>query len=75
MQLIVFLAFLVFTYFFMKKHRDEVDKPEFKDKFGAFVTNIETFKKPRAAFYPLIFLLRRFLIAVTLVFLKEYIVF
>ena len=75
MQITVFFTFLVFTFFFMRKHREDVDKREFKDKFGAFVTNIETFKKPRAAFYPFIFLLRRFFIALALVFLKEYIVF
>jgi hypothetical protein len=59
----------------MKKNREDVDKKEFKEKFGAFLTNIETFKKPRASLYPFVFLLRRFCIALTLVFLKEYIVF
>lgn len=75
MQLTLFGAFLAFTYFFMNRHKENVDKREFKDRFGAFVTNIETFKKPRAFLYPFIFLLRRFLIALTLVFLRDYIVF
>ena len=75
MQVIVFMAFLAFTYLFMKKNRDNVDKQEFKERFGAFMTNIETYKKPRSAFYPFIFLLRRLSIAVAIVFLRDYIVF
>jgi uncharacterized membrane protein len=39
-QLIVFLSFFVFTFFFMKKNKDNLDKKEFKERFGAFMTNI-----------------------------------
>jgi|688.fasta_scaffold761435_1 hypothetical protein len=59
----------------MKKNRENLDSKEFKEKYGAFTTNIEIYKKPRAAYYAFIFLSRRLSIAIAIVFLKNYIVF
>jgi hypothetical protein len=66
----VFTGFLIFTFFFMRKNREQVDTKEFKQKFGAYVSNVETYKKPRAADYPTVFLIRRLLLALNIVYLR-----
>lgn len=45
-----------------------MDTPEYKAKFGAYVTNVETYRKPQAAHYSTYFMLRRALIAFTIAY-------
>jgi len=45
-KLIVFVVFLLYTGYFMHKHQDEIDNRRFKARFGAYLTNCETYKKP-----------------------------
>ena len=70
MKIIALFAFLVFTFVFIRRSQEKVDTPEFKKKYGAFLTNVETFKHPRATYYPVVFMFRRFVLAITVKCLK-----
>lgn len=69
-SLIAFLCFLVFTFLHIEHHKEAVDRDEYKVKFGAYFTNVETYGKPAAYHYSTFFLLRRLVIAISLVFLS-----
>jgi len=69
-QLIGFICFLVYTFLHIEYHKEMVDKAEYKVKFGAFFTNVETYGKPAAYHYSTFFLLRRLVIAISLVCLS-----
>jgi len=69
-KLIVFVAFLLFTGYFMIKHKDEIDDRGFKARFGAYLTNCETYKKPKVIWYPMVFMARRLMMALSITFLK-----
>lgn len=62
-KIVLFCCFMIFTFFFMRKNKENVDSVKFNSKYGAFMTNIETYKKPGAVYYSFIFMLRRLLIA------------
>jgi len=70
----VFAAYLVFTPIFMYQHREEVGSPQFQELYGAYTTNLETYKKPKAVQYPFVFLLRRTSLVLIIVFLRRNIV-
>jgi Ca2+/H+ antiporter len=38
-QVAILVGFVIFTFFFMRKHQNNVENKEFKDKFGAYMTN------------------------------------
>ena len=64
LTIIIFFAFMVFTFVFMRRNKDKVDSEAFKTSYGAYLTNVETYKKPKAVYYPFIFMIRRFIIAI-----------
>jgi len=66
----VFAVFMVFTFIFLTEKREEVDVEAFKEKYGAYLTNVETYLKPAAVHYPTVFMLRRLFMAVTIAYLK-----
>jgi len=66
----VFSVFLVFTFIFMVEKREEVDDEAFKERYGAYLTNVETYLKPSAVHFPAVFMLRRLVMALTITFLK-----
>ena len=68
-EIAIFVLFMLFTLFFMRWKKEGVDTVEFKNKYGAFMTNVETFKKPSAVYYSFLFLLNRLIIALTVKFL------
>jgi len=70
LKIVVLSAFLIFTFLFMVEKREEVDDEAFKEKYGAYLTNIETYLKPSAVHYPAVFLLRRLFMAITITFLR-----
>ena len=72
--IIFFFAFMIFTFFFMRRNKDNIDTEAFKTRYGAYMTNIETYKKPSAAHYPFFFMLRRFLIAIMIGCMRKNIV-
>ena len=47
-KILVCLSFMAFTFVFMRRHAEDVDSKEFKQRYGGFMTNCETYKKPRA---------------------------
>lgn len=69
-KVVFFSAFLAFTFFFLRTHKDEVDTKEFKSRYGAFVTDVETYKKPSTTYWPVIFMVRRLVLALNITFLK-----
>lgn len=69
-KVVILLLFTIFTFLFMIEKREEVDDEPFKQKYGAYFTNIETYLKPAAVHYPAVFLFRRLLMALTITFLK-----
>ena len=69
-KVVVLSVFLIFTFLFMVEKREEVDDDAFKEKYGAYLTNVETFLKPAAIHYPAVFLSRRLFMAITITFLK-----
>lgn len=56
----------MFTYIFMRRHKDEVDSKEFKEKYGGFMTNCETYKHREAVNFPAYSLFRRTVFAFTI---------
>ena len=52
-----------FTFYYTCKHQEEIPDAAFRQKTGAYWTNVETFKNPRASYYSFVFLLRRTLLA------------
>ena len=44
--IIVFLVFFVVTFLHIEHNKDHIEKSEYKSKYGAFFTNVETFNKP-----------------------------
>lgn len=71
---VVFSAYLVFTPIFMYQHREVIGSSQFQELYGAYTTNLETYKKPKAVQYPFIFLLRRTSLVLIIVFLRRNIV-
>lgn len=69
-QVAILVGFVIFTFFFMRKHQNNVENKEFKDKFGAYMTNIETYKRPQAVHFSFVFMLRRLILALNITFLK-----
>ena len=69
LELMVFPGFMIFCFFFMRYNQKRVDSSKFKEKYGAFMTNVETFKKHKAVYYTFIFMLRRLLLAITITLL------
>ena len=67
--MLVFGGFLLFTCYFMHKHREDVDKRHFKVTYGTYMTNVETYKKPMAVYYPCVFMIRRLFMVITITFL------
>ena len=70
LKVVVLSAFLIFTFLFMVEKREEVDDEAFKEKYGAYLTNVETYLKPSAVHYPAVVLLRRLIMAITITFLR-----
>ena len=70
-QIGIFIGFFFTTAVHIEQKKDIVDQAEYKSKYGAFFTNVETYLKPRALHYSTIFLARRLLIAITIVWLKK----
>jgi hypothetical protein len=66
----IFSVFLVFTFIFMIEKREEVDDEAFKQRYGAYLTNVETYLKPAAIHYPSVFMIRRLFMALTITFFK-----
>ena len=69
-KVIIFCVFMLYTAYFMNKHKDEIDNRRFKARFGAYLTNCETYKKPRVIWYPTVFMARRLMMALCITFLK-----
>ena len=69
-QICVFVVFLVYTFLHIEKHKEIIETKEYKTKYGAFFTNVETYMKPSALHYTTLFLLRRLVIALTIAFLN-----
>ena len=67
---VVGIAYMAFTLIFMQKHKDDVGLPQFQEPYGAFMTNLETYKKPKAVYYPFVFLLRRASLVLIIIFLR-----
>ena len=65
-----FSLFFLFTIFFLIEKREEVDSEAFKEKYGSYLTNVETFLKPKAVQYPSVFMLRRLFMAINITFFK-----
>jgi hypothetical protein len=64
------LLFLIVTMVHIERNHDQVNDKTYLDMYGALYTNVETYKKPRAAVhYTTIFLLRRLVMALCLVYL------
>ncbi len=57
-------GFLPFSLSFVFKFSDKMEDRNFLLKYGAFFTNIEKYNKPQAMFYPFLFLVHRFLMAI-----------
>lgn len=66
-----FVGFFGVTAIHIESNKDVIDTVEYKSKFGAYFTNVETYIKPRAVHYSTIFLARRLIIAFTIVCLKN----
>jgi energy-converting hydrogenase Eha subunit A len=65
-----FVGFLGVTAIHIESKKEVIDTAEYKSKYGAYFTNVETYIKPRAVHYSTIFLARRLTIALTIVCLK-----
>ena len=70
-QIGIFIGFFFTTAVHIEQNKDIVDQAEYKSKYGAFFTNVETCLKPKALHYSTIFLFRRLIIAITIVWLKK----
>ncbi len=69
-QIGLFVAFFFVTATHIEHKKDFVDQAEYKSKYGAYFTNVETYLKPKAVHYSTIFLARRLMMAITIVLLK-----
>ena len=65
-KLIFFFGFMIYSFLFMRQKKARVDSLKFKSQYGAFMTNLETYKNPGAVYYSFIFMLRRLFIAITI---------
>ena len=65
-----FVGFFGVTAIHIESKKEEIDTADYKSKYGAYFTNVETYIKPRAVHYSTIFLARRLTIALTIVWLK-----
>jgi len=68
------LGFLVFTVVFMRKHKDDIGKKEFKASYGTLYQNVETYKKPAGLNFAAYFCARRLIYAFAIVFLDQMLV-
>lgn len=57
-------GFLPFSLNFAASFADQMDKRDFHLTFGAFFTNVERYNKPKAMYFPFVFLAHRFVMAV-----------
>jgi hypothetical protein len=69
-QIFFFIIFFVVTLTHIELNKDKVDSKEYKNKYGSYFTNVETYRKPRALHYTTLFLLRRLFIALVIVYLR-----
>lgn len=70
LKILICVTFISFTFVFMRKHKNDVDEKEFKERYGGFMTNCETYKKPAATSYAFLFLSRRLFLALTITTLQ-----
>ena len=63
-KIAVCLGLVPFSLNFVLKNETLIEDKEFHLKYGALFTNVERFKKPKAIYYPFVFLMHRLLMAV-----------
>jgi hypothetical protein len=54
----------------LEQKQDQIHTKDYKTRFGAYFTNIETHRKPRALHFSTLFMTRRLVIVLTIVFLR-----
>ena len=65
------IGFFLVSLVHIEQKKDDMDTKEYKDRYGAYVTNIETYRKPQAAHYATYFMLRRLVVAFSIVWLNK----
>ena len=65
-QVLVMFGIVPMTANFIIKNKDQIDTKPFQIKYGAMFTNVETYKKPSAAFFSFIYLVHRLLMALVI---------
>ncbi len=69
--LIFLLTYPIFATWFMSKHRANLDTPDFATKFNSLYQTLDTSKK-LSIWSTTLFLLRRLILALTIVFLSSH---
>ena len=68
--LIMMTAYMVCVLPFLRKNHDLISTEEFKDRFGTLTLGLQT-RDESALYYPFVFMLRRFVFSIMVVFLSS----
>lgn len=71
LTLLGLIAFMVFSYFFMHRHKDDIAKKGFKASFGTLYQNVEIYNQPAGLNFTVLFCARRLAFAFAIVFLDQ----
>lgn len=72
-MLIVITAFPIFTYLFLKKVKNRLQNEDFKARFQSLYLNVDT-DIDKAILMVTLFVIRRFLFAISIIFLSGWVV-